>query len=77
MIFFTTGPAATQCGHWKSMNSMTVTGAFLGPYDGESSSGITNLCSAKEEDKDKRKKISTTIFFIGSSLAYALKVLYG
>ena len=31
MIFWTVGPTATQCGHWKSRNSMMVTGASTGP----------------------------------------------
>jgi len=66
MIFLTTGPAATQCGHWKSINSMIVTGAFFGPNDGESSRGTTNLCSAKDKEKDTRRIINTTSFFMNS-----------
>jgi hypothetical protein len=44
-----------------------VTGAFFGPYDGESSDGTTNLCSAKDKEKDNRKIINTTIFFMNTS----------
>src|SRR5208282_1414240 len=72
MIFFTTGPAATQCGHWKSMNSMIVTGASFGPYDGESSSGMMNLCSAKDKEVGIRKKIKTRSIFMNSSPAHTL-----
>src|SRR5512136_1332455 len=48
MIFLTVGPAATQCGHWKSMNSMIVTGAFSGPSDGALSMGIETRLSAEK-----------------------------
>jgi len=47
---------------------MIVTGAFFGPYDGESAGGMMNLCSAKDKERGIRKKIMTRSFFMNSSL---------
>jgi len=57
MIFLTVGPAATQCGHWKSINSMIVTGAFAGPVVGESPTGTENLFSSAYRVDAKSKTV--------------------
>ncbi len=64
MIFLTVGPAAMQCGHWKSRNSMIVTGAFAGPVAGESPMGTENRFSSATADTE----MSVTIMMKNSFL---------
>src|SRR5271169_3847697 len=60
MIFLTVGPTATQCGHWKSRNSMMVTGALTGPVSGESLIGTSYRLSSAATVAARRKIRATS-----------------
>ena len=61
MIFVTVGPAALQCGHWKSRNSIIVTGASFGPFWGESPIGTVETLSGSEAPWKQRTVINRTV----------------
>lgn len=71
--FATVGPTATQCGHWKSRNSIIVTGADIGPIEGESSMGtdVRGMSAA-----DALKAVSTKAADTPKTLSRFMVQLY-